>query len=133
MNDIHARVAVDATARRVVMYKGEHFEPNKLIVTKDSELPHKIAKITLGMKNSGDFENLTGKKFARFTVIGLSAEFKGNWVVRCSCGKYSCRTKKAINNTKNTQDRCEHCRHLAYLKRDEIWRRTGKEVNICDL
>lgn len=38
--------------------------------------------------------------------------------------------KKAVLNPENAQDRCEHCRHLAFLKREEIWRRDGRDVDV---
>ncbi len=129
MDDIYARAPIDRLAARVVMFSGEHYIPNKKILTKDNEMPLSISNLEKE-KQSPKFEDIRGKKFGRFTVIGLSSEIKGRWVVRCDCGTYSLRKKKAIFNPLNTQDRCENCRHLAYLKRSEYTRRTGHDIDI---
>ena len=129
MKDIHARVPVDRLAARVVMFTGEHFEPNKKVCSDERETPHEIAEITEAMRLNPNFTNLTGIRFGRFTVIGL-CKTGGMWCVRCDCGKYATRKKKAVMNKENVQDRCEHCRHLAFLQRDEYKRRTGKDVDI---
>jgi hypothetical protein len=130
IDDIHARVPVDRVAARVVMFKGETFTPDKKIVTNDSETPIAIRKTLY--RSDPNFEDLTGRRFGRFVVIGLARDLKGKWVVRCVCSRYSTRCKKAILNKENAQDRCEHCRHLAFLKKEDIWRRTGKDVDIRD-
>lgn len=130
MDDIHARAPVDRVAVRVVLFAGEHFDPRKKVLTNDSEMPLKIAGITKAMRLCPTFEDLTGKRFGRFTVLGIAEDFNGQWVVRCDCGRYSTRRKKSVLNPKNTQDRCEHCRHLVYLRREEHWRRTGRDVDI---
>jgi len=45
-------------------------------------------------KNAVD---LTGIKFGRFVVVGLSADSKKpKWVVRCSCGNFEVRSAKCI-------------------------------------
>ena len=132
MDDIHARRPVDRVAVRVVMFSGEHFEPNKKVLTRDSETPHALTVVTKAMRGNPSFDDLTGARFGRFTVLGLEKEFKGSWAVRCDCGRYSTRKKKAITNTENVQDRCEHCRHLAFLQRDDVYRRTGKDTDVRD-
>ena len=118
MNDIHARSAINKTAALVVG-RGVDWVPDKIINTGDSELPLQTKPTPFGVSD------LSGVRFARFLVIGLSADFPGKWVVRCSCGKFSMRRAKTIKNPLNTCDRCEHCRHLAYLKRFDFWKRTG--------
>ncbi len=75
--------------------------------------------------------DLTGTKFGRFTVIGKLANKK--WQVRCSCGNYSARKPKAINNPKNNNDCCEVCRELLYLKRNEARRRGYMNTTWDDL
>lgn len=132
MDDIHARAPVNRIAVRVVLFKGEHFDPDKKVLTNDSETPLRVAQITRAMRMCPTFEDLTGKRFGRFVVLGISEDFNGQWVVRCNCGRYSTRRKKSVLNPSNTQDRCEHCRHLAFLKREEVWRRTGRDVDICE-
>ena len=132
IKDIHARAPINMEAVRVVMFAGEHFEPNKKVLTNDSENPIAITSITKSMRRNQTFCDLTGTRFGRFSIIGLAKEFKGSWVVRCVCGRYSTRKKKAIMNPENGQDRCEHCRHLAFLKYSERYRRTGKSGDIRD-
>ncbi len=124
MDDIHARAPVDRVAARVVFSTGEHFDPNKQVLRNDSETPLRVTPVTKAMLKSGSFVNLTGLRFGRFTVLGVAKDFPG-WVVRCDCGRYSTRRAKAIKNPANAQDRCDHCLHLAYLQRNEIWRRTA--------
>ena len=130
INDIHTRVPVNHTAAAVVLGKGVHFIPNKIITTGDSELPIPTKPLTRHELSQPQFVDLTGKKFGRFTVIGKSRDHGARWVVRCSCGKYSLRKTKAINNPSNAQDRCEECRHLAHLKREQMWRATGRNQDI---
>jgi len=43
-----------------------------------------------------NLKDLTGDRFGRFKVIGLSADKAKRWVVRCSCGNYELRTSKCI-------------------------------------
>ena len=124
MDDMHARVPVDRVAVRVVMLPGEHFNPNKKVLTNDSEMPLRIRNVSKTMKERNDFTDFTGRRFGRFIVLGMSKDFKG-WVVRCDCGRYSTRRSAAIKNEHNKQDRCEHCRHLAYLQRYDLWKSTG--------
>jgi hypothetical protein len=131
MDDIHARVPVDRVAA-LVTGTGEHFEPNIRVQTKDSDTPLRVAPITRQLRMCPTFDDLTGNRAGRLTVLGLSADFNRQWVVRCDCGRYSTRRKKSILNPENTQDRCAHCRYLAFLKRNEVWRRTGKDVDIRD-
>jgi hypothetical protein len=121
MDDLHARVAVDRVAAKVTK-PGEHFEPNKRVLTNDSDTPIAVQQVPSHIKD------LTGTRFGRFTVIGFAT--KGGWVVRCACGKYSTRRQKAIINPENAQDRCEHCRHLAFLKWEDYRRRTGLNPSI---
>jgi hypothetical protein len=125
MNNLHAKAPVDKMTAIVTYAKGVNFEPNKKVLNRDNEFPIKIRKIGKKPSKNKDFKNLTGIKFGLFTVIGIAEEYKGAWVVRCNCGRYSTRTKKAILNEKNNQDRCEHCRHLVFLKRNDFHRATG--------
>lgn len=116
MEDIIARVPINKTAA-IVVSKGFRYAPDKKVLTHDSESPHKTTRVTIAMLGNPAFTDLRGAVFGRFVVVGLAAEFKGRWVVRCVCGRYSTRRKKAILNPQNADDRCEHCRHLAYLQR----------------
>lgn len=68
--------------------------------------------------------DLTGVKFGRLTVLG----FLGgkSWQVRCSCGLYSSRRRKAILNKDNNVDACTECANIAYIKRTYHYLKTGK-------
>lgn len=132
MKDLHARKPVNKTAA-IVTSCGVHYEPNKIVQTNDSDLPIATRPFTKAELKQQCFVDLTGFRVGRLSVIGAARDFKGRWVVRCDCGKYSTRRAKSIKNPENVQDRCEHCRHLAFLKRNELWRRTGKHYDIRDL
>lgn len=64
-----------------------------------------------------------GTTFGRFTVIGAldkeNSQGRRLFVVRCQCGAYEERTRKAATNPANNEDACRECRHLAYIKRRE--------------
>lgn len=121
IDDIYARKAVDSTAARVLA-KGEHFTPNKKVLTADSETPWPLRPVPPNM------EDLRGTRFGRFTVLGVAAHHTGRWVVRCDCGIYTIRATRAVKNPANTVDCCEQCRHLRYVKNSEFFRRTGKDL-----
>lgn len=116
-------------AAAIAVSKGFEYVPNKKPNALESKNPLPTRELNKGEINQKCFADLTGFEFARFTVIGKYT-VNACWVVRCSCGVYSVRRSKSILNPKNTQDRCEECRHLAFLKRDEVRRRTGKDVDI---
>lgn len=127
------RLPIDRVAARVVG-KGVHWTPNKKVQTADSETPLPIADLrTLDPQVKKISQKVIGTRCGRLTILGLSAEKRGRWVVRCQCGMFTLRTFKALNNPKNNTDCCEQCRHLLHLKRSEIHRRTGKDVNWEDL
>ena len=126
-DDLHARAPVDRVAARVVYGKGTHFNPDKTVQTGDSALPIDVRPLTSLDRRNPNFTDLTGFSFGRFRVLGLADETHGRWVVRCSCGRYSLRTAKAIKNQANANDACEHCRHLMYLQRS-YERRALKEA-----
>lgn len=54
--------------------------------------------------------NITGQTFGQLTVIGLSSQRKGRWVVQCTCGFYDMRARKAlVGATEQKQLRCARC------------------------
>jgi hypothetical protein len=110
----------------LVLSSGVNYVSPKVIQNADRQTPIETRPLPKGVIN------LTGLVVGRLTVIGLSKESKGCWVVRCACGIFTLRRAKALKNARNHWDRCEECRHLAYLKRTEHWRRTGKNKPICD-
>lgn len=113
-------VPLDSTAAKVTA-KGTHYEPKfKACAAVHSDVPPPMRNIPA--LNLPDWRDLPGKKFGRFAVLGLAAEYnpkKGaRWVVRCSCGSYEIRATKAIRNPENSQDCCKKCRHLIYIKKE---------------
>lgn len=115
---------VDSTAAKV-MSKGVEYTPD-VQLRNDSPVPIPTRPLPENMRPG---EDLTGIVFGRFTVLGMALGVLGTWVVRCTCGIYTLRRRRAISNPNNNQDRCEACRHLASMKRSEVWRRTGKNIN----
>lgn len=119
-----SRPVNQAAAR--VMGAGVHYEPDKAIVQRHWTAPPKTIPIPK-MVNWQHFVDLTGRVIGRFTVIGYLGKFgqkkRSRWLVRCVCGDYESRAAKSINNPENYGDRCEKCRHLAHLKRREVYLR----------
>lgn len=121
------RAPVNSTAARVLT-GGEEYVPDKMIgnaadcdylpVKPIAELHHLAAE---------EARRWQGHRFGRMTVVGYSADVPRRWVVRCACGVFTLRKLKAIKNPANVFDCCQHCHHLIFLKRQEHYRRTGKD------
>ena len=107
------RTPINKTAALVVG-KGITWEPTNKVTTIESDtyLPTR-APLKKELMNKDNFKILTGIVFGRLEVKGLYRDGKG-WVCRCSCGRYTVRTAKAITNPSNTEDACEHCDELKY-------------------
>jgi hypothetical protein len=131
MDKISLSKPINKTAAMVTS-KGYEYKPCKKIETQDTHLPIPIRMPSQEILSLPTFKSLTGYKFGRFTVLGIAEEIGRGWVVRCQCGTYTTRRSKAILNPNNRQDRCEQCRHLAFLKREDKWRRTGVDQDIND-
>lgn len=111
MDKILTSVPINKTAA-IVVSKGENYIPNKKITNIDSDFPIPTKKVPI------QAENMIGRTQGRLTVIGFAKDFNGRWVVRCLCGRYTVRSKKALMNQSNTHDCCEHCRHFNFLKKE---------------
>lgn len=122
------RSPIDRVAARVAG-KGVEFKSRKIVLTADQPTPIEVRPLSAVPTEHRD---LVGRQFGTMKVLGLSF-VPSRWVVRCICGVYTLRTARAIRNPDNASDCCEQCRHLLYLKRNEYWRRTGKEVEWCEL
>lgn len=119
------RAPVDRVAARVIR-PGVKYEPAKRIQTADQPTPFQVVKLTQSHLRNPSFKDFTGRRVGRLTVYGLSTD-SGRWACRCDCGTYTLRTAKSIRNPNNaTIDRCEHCRHLACLQREDHYRQTGR-------
>lgn len=114
----------------MVMSAGTHYEP-VLNTQNDRKNPLPISPVSKAEAGQADFKDITGFIFGRFTVLGRHSE-SSRWVVRCDCGVYTTRKKKAISNPKNSQDRCQMCRKLISIKRSYAFNKTGKDQNIGD-
>lgn len=54
--------------------------------------------------------DLTGMTKDRLTVVGLSQNKLGKWVVRCTCGTYEFRKAKSLHNMNIVNDCCNNCK-----------------------
>ena len=134
MKEIARRVPIDRTAARVTQAGPKGLESAKTIAQTHSDTPLPTYRVPSGIKD------LTGKAVGSLTVIGLAKptetkqEQVGNhrlWVCRCVCGRYLTRRAKAINNPKNTQDCCDHCRHVLFLRRRATYQALGFNPDEC--
>lgn len=112
---------VDKLARRVTL-GGIRYVPHKTIENAHSPTPLAIRPANFREKSNPNFVDLTGRKVGTMKVLGISADHKKTWVVRCVCGKYETRSSKAIMNINNTGDCCQWCRQLKYLQREDAYR-----------
>ena len=132
MERIATRAPVDGTAARVTS-KGFDYTPDKKIAQLHWETCPKTKDVPKDMPVD---KVLTGRKFGRFTVIGLYPKKgranKGRWVCRCACGRYETRTRRAITNPQNTDDCCCLCRHLKHLQREDKRRKEREAAAATD-
>ena len=120
----------------LVTSKGTHYE-----MKVKSQVPEYIGPPAMLPRNklpiAPSLTDLTGRKKGRFTVVGMAAEGKGKWVVRCVCGTYTIRSSQSVKSVDKNPlahfDACRECMNLAYLKREEIYRRTGKDANLSEV
>lgn len=127
---------VDRVAARVIS-GGTHYDPKKKVLEEEFIAPPPMVPKHRHPRDAS-FIDLTGRKKGRFTVIGLmERDGPARWVVRCACGTYTLRTAKSIKsadtNPNARMDACSQCKHLAAMKREEVWRRTGKDANLEDI
>jgi len=120
-------IPVDANAARAVQ-PGTHWTPEfKTGHIECSDTPLLTAPIP------ATCANLTGIKFARFTVVGYSHKKSGGtrahvWVCRCLCGRYERRTERAVLKGKDADDKCLYCRELEFQRKEDRVRQLGAEV-----
>lgn len=124
MEEIAKRRPVDRTAALVTQPGPRGLDSAKRIACVFSPTPLPTRPVPRGAVN------LTGQRCGQLTVIGLARDIRHLWVCRCVCGYYVTRKAKAIKNTRNQDiDRCERCRELAWLKRQDARRSTGRYGN----
>lgn len=120
---------INATAARVVS-TGTHYTPNKRHGSQVFDVRPPIRQETRRDRSVPGYRNLSGVRRGRLVAVGLAESAGIKWVMRCDCGSYVIRTNKAVCNEANGADACEECRHLLYLKRNELYRRTGKDADL---
>lgn len=122
---------VDRVAARVVFRRGEQWIPGckpGTLLEFDSMPPPLVRE-----RRPWEMppEDLSGRKWGRLTAIAWAG--KGDhgqrWICRCVCGRYTTRQARTIKAAKDADDKCLHCRHLAFLKRDEQYRRDGYNLD----
>ena len=116
----------------IVVSKGFRYSPNKKAGSALFDTPPAL-KPAPSLTDNESFTDLTGTRFGRLVVFGMSAQFKKRWVCRCDCGKYTMRSSKAIKNPENRGDRCDLCRHHAFLIRARRWKETGRDIDVRDV
>lgn len=124
-DDLFAMIPINRLAGAVTSESSNRYESCKRVTATESETPMPLRRIDSQTRNSGNFDNLTGIKFGRLTVVGMHLNLNGRWVCRCTCGRYVVRRKKSILNPENSGDRCSLCQHLAFLKREDYFKRNG--------
>lgn len=100
----------------LVVGRGEHFEPSVDNSTRvHSDVPLRLKKPGKAALANPSYEDLTGLKKGRVTVMGLSADVPKRWVVRCACGAYEFRTARKLKR-ENDEDMCAFCNELERIK-----------------
>lgn len=126
MANINPELPINKTASLVV----------NTISKENSQFPYECDRLTSMVqfptqlvKNKKN--DLTGKTFGKFEVIGLSIweNSKGDhrWVCRCKCGRYQIFRKRTILSG-NLDIACIECEKLMRLREREFWNKTG--INI---
>jgi len=124
---ILASTPMGRTAAFVTSESRDNFVSTKKITQRHSDNPFKMRQATIGEARCHSFENLTGREFGLFRVVGIFdyENFqKGKktpflWVCRCVCGRYETRSARAVRNRLNDQDRCDECRQTETLRARE--------------
>ena len=119
---------INTTARLVTMPSKDNYEYKTKINQFHSSEPPLLRSVFAG--GSGEFKDMVGRKFGRFTVIGASVKKprRGHilWACKCSCGMYEHRTTASIKNLNNFMDMCHNCRHEITIKKREYYITNGK-------
>lgn len=122
---------INSTAARVVSV-GTAYVPDKKVNGLEFANRPALRPITRFDRVNQGFKDVTGQKRGRLVAIGLLNEVGIRWVARCGCGVYVVRKAKAMVNPSNDADACAECLHVMYLKRNEQFRRTGKNALLRD-
>ena len=102
---------VNRTAGNVAS-RGDHFEFRDKPTKKVMHAP----PLPVPIPRNPQFVDLTGKKVGRLTVVSYAGEHKGStrWNVRCVCGLYEQRRRKALNSPEYAKTAaCSECDAVA--------------------
>lgn len=125
------RRAVDSVAARVIS-AGTHYLAPKKVSGIQFETRPPMRPISFADRASSGFVDVTGVRRGRLVAVGLHESVSIKWVARCDCGSYVLRKTKALTNTSNDADACAECLHVMYIKRKELFQRTGKDAFLRD-
>jgi hypothetical protein len=125
MSNVFDKLAVSRPINKAaasVMSSGESYN----FVQKDADVHHlwkTPPKMIAPATHTGQ-EDLRGKRFGRFTVLGVLDVPAGAggrpWVVKCVCGNYTTRRRKAMFNPTNQDDCCNECRNTKNLREKSL-------------
>lgn len=100
----------------LVVGRGEHFEPYVDNSTRvHSDVPLRLKHANKAALENPSYQDLTGLRKGRVTVMGLSADVPKRWVVRCACGSYELRTARKLKR-ENDEDMCAFCNEVESIK-----------------
>lgn len=103
---------LNVTARDVTEGAAEHWDSQARPMF---DTPPPMRAIPLGV------EDLRGRTFGRFTVLGVYAKFNTKkqlrWVCRCSCGGFELRSMRTVLEPKDAREgMCARCAYLETVK-----------------
>lgn len=116
MDRIASATPINEVAARVVLARGEHWEPRKKL-KEWSDLPLPTQPVPVSAPN------LIGQRVNRLTVIGYGKPGTGGarWVVRCVCGSYGYqRTRYLRAESAQGNAMCPRCNYVEYLKAGRV-------------
>ena len=106
-------------------------EPNKKIALEESDCPIETAPPPRNIALNPHLQDLTGAKFGRLTVVGAARHQNKNMGMPVFVRPIHDQTGEVGEEPgRNWGDRCALCQHLAYLKKESLWKSTGREVDV---
>ena len=118
LEKIYTSTPIDKTAA-IVTSEAQHYDLNFAYDKYESTVCPQLTN------KKGNIKDYTGKKYGRFTVIGLFQRKKKRlslWVVKCSCGTYTLRRAVTIQKglcgfvKPNLNNMCTKCFKGVILK-----------------
>ena len=119
-------IATDRPVNRtagIVLQKGEHFDEPEYT---------NLFKAPLPLKKYPGNNDLTGQRFFRFQVIGYVGHNNGDrsskWLLKCDCGNYTVRCRRAIKKINKVNGKCSRCTYLDYIKSEKYRERFLEKI-----